>query len=355
MSSDFTTMNNPRFLYLAELHHPLPNWVVQEPIPDKASFEKKAAAAFADVHRRLLPISTKSAAFHSALNIFAHMDDFSEEVFGRVKEACAHFGIEDDVAPYVDLFADEIEKSASEDVFPEGRFAINTSIGGETFQLLPLNDREDVVSSSFDLAKMASDNRIHLLMLVPAAREIVKAAAEYKVTGLPDIIVRFGEERFPDSDVSKTLIAGRHLLCKDASIRATLAADYQEAVSDIAADPDGAMQKIAAIDYAAGIQPNYKVNAHTPTPFDIVFSGPLDTEVEKVATENVMVKDILVPLTAIQRIAPLDANFKLSKSAAESFAKIRECDDARDLSLTIEHWADNDQRTLLRLAVGAAA
>lgn len=127
MTQDFTTMTTPRFLYLAELNRPLPAWVANAPMPQKEDFVKKAATAFADVHRRLLPIATKSATFHSALNIFAHMDDYSDEVFERVKEACSHFGIEDDVAPYAELFANEIEKSASADVIPEGRFAIDTA------------------------------------------------------------------------------------------------------------------------------------------------------------------------------------------------------------------------------------
>tara|TARA_R110002110_G_scaffold8326_13_gene41929 strand:- start:2200 stop:3267 length:1068 start_codon:yes stop_codon:yes gene_type:complete len=354
MAEDFTTINNPRFLYLAELSHPFPDWVVSEPIPAKSAFEKKAAAAFADVHRRLLPISTKSAAFHSAINIFAHMDEFDDAVFERVKEACAFFGISGDVAPYAGIFADEVEKSASENEFPEGRFAIDTTLNEESFQLLPINDREDVISSAFDLAKMASDNRIHLLMMVPAAREIVKAAADYGADGLPELIVRFGGEKFSDLEEATRLIEGREQFCKDATIRETIAADYKEALTDVEENPDTAMEKIAAIDMAAGLQPNYRIASLVPTPFDIVFSGPLDSEAEKAAKSHVLVRNVLVPLEEVKRIEDMDAKFKLSKSASEAFSKIRECDDARDLSLTIEQWEEKDQRTLLRLAVDAA-
>lgn len=324
-------------------------------MPLQEEFTKKASAAFADVHNRLLPIASKEATFHSALNVFAHMEDFSDEVFERVKKACRHFDIEDDVAPYAELFANEIEKSASEDVIPEGRFAINTALGGENFQLLPLNDAQDVTSSAFDLAKMASDNRVHILLMVPAAREVVKAAADFGVTGLPELIVRYGMERFPDSEQARDLIAGREQFCKDASISQIVANDYQEALSLIDEDPNAAMEKIATIDHTAGITPNYSKSAHVPTPFDIVFSGFLDSEVEKAAQENVLIRDIPIPLAELQKISPIAADYKLSKSASESFAKVRDCEDARDISLTVENWLEDDQRTLLRLAVEAAA
>lgn len=355
MSEDFTSLNNPRFLYRAGLRHPFPDWVAAEPMPEKADFEKKAAAAFADPARRLLPICTPSAAFHSALNIFARPDDFDVSTLERVKEACAHFGIEQDLLPYAELFVDEFEKSAALDEPTAGRFAINDELDGERLQLLPLNDKEDVTSSAFDLAKMAAERRIHLLMLVPAAREVVKAAADHGVTQLPEIVTRFGTPRFPDAEKAAKLIEGREQFCKDASVRETVAADYREALEGLEDDPDDAMTKIAAIDFAAGIKPNYKISAPVPSPFDIVYGGALESEAEKAATENVLVRDVLVPLTEIRRIGEQDASFRLSKEAADHFLKLRDAGDARDLSLAVEHWDEQDQRTLLRLAVDSAA
>ena len=356
MAEDYTTLNNPKFLYLAEMHHPFPDWVASAPVPTGAEFEKKAASAFADVERRLLPISTKSATFHSAINVFAKLEDFSDEVFGRVKQACAFYDIEKDVEPYVGLFVDEVEKSASLVEIPEGRYAINTTAGGEDFKLLPLNDQQDVISSAFELAKMASDNRIHLLMLVPAAREVIKAATDHGVDiGLPSIVSRFGEVRVADSEVATKLIEGREEFCKDASIKEIVAKDYQDAISLIAEDPEEAMVKIATIDHAAGIVPNYRIDARVPTPFDIVFTGPLDSEVEKAARENVIVRGVLVPIDAARSIDLTEAEFKLSKEASASLSKLRDVTDARDLSLAIENWAKDDQKTFLRLAVSSVA
>jgi hypothetical protein len=356
MSEDFTSLNNPSFLYRAGLHHPFPDWVVNEAMPEKSDFVEKSAAAFADPARRLLPICTPSAAFHSAINILACPEEFDEAAFERVKSACAHYGIEQDLLPYAELFADDIEKSAALNEFPEGRFAIDTLLGGEAYQLLPLNDGDDVASSAFDLAKMAADRRIPLLLMVPAAREIVKAAADYDVkTTLPEIVVRYGTPRFADADEAAKLIEGREQFCKDAGIRGEVAKLYQGALEGLEEDPDGAMEKIASIDHLTGIEPKYKVSAGVPNPFDIVFSGALESEAEKAATENLLVRDVLVPLEAVKQIPPLDADFRLSKEAAEDFAKLRETRDARDLSLAVENWPEEDQRTLLRLAVDSAA
>lgn len=355
MSEDFTSMNNPRFLYQAGLHHPFPDWVAAESMPEKADFEKKAAAAFADPARRLLPICTPSAAFHSAINVFARFNDFGEAAFERVKEACDHFGIEQDILPYAELFAGEFEKAAAIDDFDGGRFAIDDELGGERFRILPLNDKDDVASSAFDLAKMAADRRVHILMLVPAAREIVKAAADHGVERLPEIVVRYGTVRFPDAEQAAKLIEGREQFCKDASLRETVADDYREALEGLEESPDDALAKIAAIDHAAGVETSYKLSAAVPNPFDIVFSGPLESEAEKAATENVLIRDVLVPLTEIRRIGELDASYRLSKEAADHFLKLRGEGDARDLSLAVEHWDEEDQRTLLRLAVANAA
>jgi hypothetical protein len=129
---------------------------------------------------------------------------------------------------------------------------------------------------------------------------------------------------------------------------------HAAAVDAIDEDPDAAMEKIAAIDSAVGIKTNYSKSARVPTPFDIVFSGFLDSEVEKAAKENVLIRNIPIPLGALQKIEFITADYKLSKSAAASFGKIRDCDDARDISLTVEGWLENDQRTLLRLAVESA-
>lgn len=348
-------MSNPTFLYRAALHSPFPSWVVEQPMPESGEFEKKSSAAFADPDRRLLPIASKSAAFHSAINAFADAESYSAETLTRVKEACAFYDIEGDILPYVELFANEHEKSAGLSDIPEGRYAIDTTLGGQDFKLLPLNDAYDVSDSAHALAKMAAEDRIPFLVMIDAAREVVKAATDHNVDELPEMIDRFGHDLLHDCDRAARLIEGRADLCKDASVREILDRDYREAIAGAEDDPDEAMRKIASIDAAAGLRTNLRVSSLVPTPYDIVFSGPPASAVTKAAKENVLIKDVLVPLAALGSVNERDAEFHLSKEASAQLARARDTDDARDLSLLIENWTDQDQRTLLRLAASSAS
>lgn len=355
MVADFTTANNPRFLHFAEVQRPFPDWVANAPLPSAAEFEKCAASAFADRGRRLLPILSKEATFHSALDLFAHVADYDQEVFDRVKNACEFHGISDDVAPYAEVFADSFEKSAAESIAPPGRFAIDTELNGQCFQLLPLDNAACVTDSAYELAKMAGERRIHFLTLVPAAVEVVKAAADFNVEDLPRLIVHLGSERLPDLEKAAELIEGREQLAKN-SDRATLRGLYQEAVKEAADGTISAtecMTKIAAIDDAAGLTYRFKESASFPHALDVVFTGPLLSEVEKQASCQVCVRDILIPLEEVKSISLVEADFKLSKSAGESLRKNIETNDAKDISLAVMSWEEKDQRTLLRILANA--
>jgi hypothetical protein len=352
MAQDYTTLNNPKFLYFAELHRPFPDWAANAPLPTAESFEKCAAAAFADPARRLLPVRDKVCTFHSAIDLFANVSNYSTDTFERVKAACAHFQIEEDVAPYASIFADSFEKQASDYAIPTGRFAIDQEINDTRYQLLPLNDAQDVRDSAHELAKMASESRIHFLSLVPAAQQIVKAAEELNVHDVPPLIDRMGLERCADLEKAARYIQGREKFAKQADTVAAKA-EYEEIITEAKAGtitPWLCMQKIAALDDALGIRCRYNEASPVMNPSEIVFSGPLVREVEKAARCNVAIKDVLVPLSVVRSINFDEASFKLSKTAGHTLKQLSHSDDAKDLSLAIMGWDDADQRTLLRMA-----
>jgi hypothetical protein len=351
MTSDYTTSNNPQALYFAEIHQPFPDWVAAHPIPTADKFEKCASAAFADIGRRLLPVRDKVSTFHSAIDLFANADAYSADVFERVKNACEFHGIADEVAPYAELFASKVEKSASADICTPGRFAINQEFNGVAYTLLPLNDAQDVKDSGHELAKMAADNRIHFLTLFPAAQEITKAAAEFGVVNLPSVVQRVGAARCANFEKAARLLEGRELLSKTADQDALRQA-YAAAVTEAAAtnDADGCVMKIAAIDDAAGIRYNYNASWRVLLPSEVVYTGPLVAEVEKAAAENVAVGDILIPLRELQKLDLIAADFKLSKEAATSLRNTINTTDAKDVSIALMGWCDTDRRTLLRMA-----
>lgn len=349
MPSDYTTDQNPRYLYVAELHHPFPDWVANAPIPVAEQFSKKASAAFADTQRRLLPIADKISTFHSAINLFADAQNFDAAVFERVKEACDFFGISDSVAPYAEIFADRFEKSACE--APAVPFAIDEEINGQQYRLLPLTDAHDVEDAGFQLAKMASEGRVHFIHFARASRKIVKAAADKNVDNLPTLILRVGAERVPDLQKAAGLLEVRASYAKIGEID-VVRQTYLEALNE--SDPELVVEKIAAIDTAVGITHRYQMGAHIPLPSDVVYSGPLISEIEKVAKEHATIGNVLVPLVELKKLDRRALVFGLSKEAGESLVRVLDdTDDATDVSLLVDSWVDQDRKTLLRIAATA--
>jgi hypothetical protein len=349
---DYTTLNNPKFLFFAELNHPFPDWVAAAPMPKTGDFEKMASTAFADQKRRLLPISSKEAAFHSALDYMARVGDYPEEAGDRIKEACEFYGITDDVAPYAEVFASRMEKEASDESPVVGRYAIDEIINGTHFRMLPLNDAVDVESSAAELAKMASERRIHFLQLLPAARAVVSAAEEYGVS-LPVSVLRVGAARMANLEKTAKLIDGRAGFAAPSTDRATLQAAYDEVVksaSEGKIDADECVKQIAALDHAGGVEYNLRKQSHVLLPSEIVFCGPLESELEKLARTHVSVGDVVIPLDEFKKINRTEAEYKLSKSSAESLLKVIDSDNAVDVSMAVMPWSDDDRRTLLRLA-----
>jgi hypothetical protein len=356
---DFTTMTNPRFLYLADQYRPFPDWVVEEPMPDASQFQKCASVAFADPAHRLLPIATKSAAFHSMLNCMAYLDHYGEDVFERVKSACARFGIEEDVAPYATLFCAEHEKAAAAETVPDGQFALDEEIGGVRVRLLPINDAQDVRDSASALLKMAAERRIHALQLPDAARNLVKAAEAFDVERLPALVRRFGEERLTDPARTASLLAGRERFkavpAEDARVAAAMYKQAAQELADGTIDPEECVIKIAAVDRQLDISYTYSGAGLSalPTPHEVVFCGPTMRDAEKAATENVLINDVLVPLGVINKIPKIEADYSLSKEASEQFRRLHGAGDARELGFAIAQWGVEDRNCLLRLALAA--
>ena len=203
---------------------------------------------------------------------------------------------------------------------------------------------------------MASDGRIHILQFVPAAREIVKAAVDHGDVNLPHAINRVGHRRFHDFEKSASMVKNRASLMRNTKSPEDIAAaqsNYDSLVKrafDGDVTPEDCWQGIAAIDETIELQPKFQKSARVPLAVEVVFNGALVSAAEKAASENVLINDVLVPLPEIKRINAMDAAFKLTKESADQFEKLASTDDARDLSLAVEEWPDNDRRTLLRMA-----
>ena len=355
-TTDYTHTNNPQSIHLAQMAVPFPEWVKGCPIPSAADFVKLASTAFADPEGRRLPLTSKEAAFYSAIDYFANADKYTEDTFEAIKSASEWFGISADIAPYAEAFAAVFEKKAADAEAPApevGRFAISTHLNGRDFRLLPLNDAYDIDKSAKDLLKMAGEGRIHYLMFVEASREIVKAASGS--VELPPLVQAVGEERFPDLEKAARMIESRRSVVADheGAFESYAGAVKAAAAGSITAEE--CMHKIAATDDALGVKYTYNSRARIPLPHDIVYGGPSAADVVKQASQLVMVQSVPVPLSVVQSIPAIDREFKLSKAASAELGTLLGADsNGIDLSLAVEKWAAEDRKELLRLALAAS-
>ena len=86
-------------------------------------------------------------------------------------------------------------------------------------------------------------------------------------------------------------------------------------------------------------------------PHDIVYCGDRLDDLEKAASENILIDGIAVPKSALAAINPASLEFGLSKSAAASFDLT---DPAIHMGDVISGWSGNDKKTLLHLALEAS-
>ena len=361
MAKDYTTDHNPTYLYLADLHCPFPAWISESPVPENGTFEKKASTAFADPKNRLLPITDRLSTFYSALNVMAKSEEFSDAAMDRVKSACVTYGIEADVLPYAGLFLDRLEKEANAGKNTSCKFAIDTELNGSRIQLLPINDAMDVVSSASDLLKMAGERRIHYLQLLPACKEIYKAAADLGIQDrLPRLISEISTERMADFEKAAKLIKNRENSAKNNKdgVKELGKREYEDVITKGASgdySPEECIEKIAAVDEFLQIPYRYRTALGVPLPHEIIANDAAWSDIEKTAADHLLVDDVVIPLQAVQKVSDTAADFRLSKQAAAEFKIYRDETDARELSLKVSEWNSLDKGTLLKCILDADA
>jgi hypothetical protein len=176
----------------------------------------------------------------------------------------------------------------------------------------------------------------------------VKAAEDKNVSNLPETVRRVGVERVHNFTKAASILGNRAEAAKIGDPE-VIHQSYMEALQET--DPHAAVEKIAAIDTAVGISHRYHAGASLPLPTDIVFNGPLVSEVEKVAKAHAAIGNVLVPLVELKKVDRRALAFSLSKEAGEAIVRVLDdTDDATDVSLLVDSWIDTDRRTLLRLA-----
>lgn len=293
MTMDFTTDQNPTALYEVGIKagDKLPEYVKEASVLQAEDVAPLANIAFADSFNRLFPIHTKAATYMSAVYL-AGNGDTKSHTFKNVQKAAEFYGITEDVDAAIDLLP-QTEKSASA---KQEKYALHFNLEEEnSWEAYPINNEVEVSKAAMDVLRDWHDDHIPADWFFRAAQNVVKQAHALNIdhNTLPAAIWSVGEERLVD--FNNALEAAKYR-AREAGEK-----DYAEAVKEAA---EGKITVDEMLDKWMFLDVLNSVNHKTAgTPHEILFSGPLASEVEKLAAERVFIQDVLVPTEAVKKLA----------------------------------------------------
>lgn len=349
MAKDFVRDANPKALYLAGLHIDLPDYLKDYEMPSDKEMQKLASAAFADQRLKLHPIHTKEAAVLSG--IYLQGSGLGESAqMQHVKQAAEIFGVSEDLNKILTQMSSVLEKSASASA-PEKEYAMLVEKEDESITALyPISNEVQVCKSAQDLYNDFVHGKFPSDWAHSAAVAIVKKASELQIdrNDIPERIWVLGTERLPDFDVAIKMAKCRDYDGADSDSSEL----YQEIAKAAAADPenlDSYLKLWADLDMTQGI--GYK---ETFTPQEAFYSGPALLELEKAASNVVIVRDVMVPKDQFTKLSSADikANFREEiADVVDSAVKIA----AEDPALATQYVGALDtenQEILIELLLG---
>lgn len=298
MAKDFVRDANPKPLYLAGLNVELPDYLQNYNMPTEEDMQKLASAAFADKKLKLHPIHTKEAAVLSGIYLHGVGLGDSQQM-QYVKQAAAIFGVSEDLHKILDAMSAAIEKKAATVATEEEYAMLVEREDNSITALYPINNEVQVCKAAQDLYNDFVGGKFPADWAHTAAVNIVKKATELGIArnDMPERMWVLGTERLPDFDVAIKMAK-----CRDYDGVGSEATElYQEIVKAAAEDQDNLdnyLKLWADLDMANGV--SYK---ETFTPQEAFFSGPALRDLEKAASEVVIVKSVMVPLADFVKLS----------------------------------------------------
>jgi hypothetical protein len=360
---DFVSDNNPTAIYHAARELGAPAYVKEANIIQPQDLAALAGVAFADPEERAFPIHTKAATWLSY--VWAKGHECCSKITDSIKAAGEVHGITEDLQNIDTLFT--AAKQASE---PEtARFALHVDFGGHAGMakraFYPIHDIGSVLGSSELMMKDAAENRLPVDYFYLAARELVKAAREF---GLHDYeihpkVLLAGEERIPDFETARWE-AGRR---KKAGLSDEQVGVYQELVAGAEleykasadADRHQCMNKWASL-WADLDAVNAVPHGDMLDPFQAFFSGTRVEDLDKQASQHVVIQDVLVPRMEFYTLTDNRIKAAFSKEAAELIFGVKAMlhglsshtlEGAKEASERLAGLSEEDQKELLRTLV----
>jgi hypothetical protein len=354
---DFIKDQNPTALFEVGIKSGdrLPDYVKQATMLQEEDVANLSDIAFADTYNRLHPIHTKAATYMSAVYLAGKgMQDTVE--FEITKQAAEFFGIVQDIDEAIALLP-TVEKSASSDLTLE-KYALTFQIDEQdTWKAYPLNTEVEVTKAATDSVKDWVDDHIPTDWLFAAACNIVKRANELGIerNSIPEKIWSLGEERMVDFAIAEESINTR----KQAGVADT--AEYLQAVKEAA---EGKISVAYAIDQWMTLDTvNGIDHKRIISPQEAFFSGFKSATVEKMAHQNVFIKDVLVPVSEMLKLSANKGQLikmAFRKEAAEHIISLLDTlqdsneKTASEVSCSISKLGDVQQKELLSLLLQVA-
>ena len=351
MQKDFVRDANPKPLYKAGNLGCIPSYVTDYAIPSVESLDGLTKAAFADPDNFLHPIHEKAATILSGVYLNETGKKDSAEM-KRVKSAASVFGVLGDLEKILSELDSETEKSASAVVTPSTSNAYALTVEFEDnkkSQCYPIANDVQIRKSASVLQDDLLTGRIPSDWAYAAAVNLVKSAQEHNLSNdeLPRRIRLLGIERLVDIEHAK----------EAASLRQYDGVDedgvklYEEVVKMASEDPstiEDCIKLWADLDISHGIK-----YAKTFTPEEAFYAGERLDSLQKMASETVIIKDVLVPVAEFTKLSQelITANFRKEAAATIFSAVTLAAANPADATTKLASLDDENQSEVLRLLI----
>lgn len=350
MQNDFVRDANPKPLYKAGNLKSIPDYIQDYALPMPEYLDGLASAAFADPTNRLHPIHEKAATILSGIYLHGTGKGSSKEM-DNVKAAASVFGVEEDLDKVIAEFGETFNKQASESA-PNIKYAMIVELeGGKQSNFYPISSEVQVRDSAVSLHNSLMNGTIPSDWAHHAAVKIVKSAKTLGINSndIPARITQLGTERLVDIDHAKMAAdLRRYDGVEEDGVH--VYADIVKMAEEDPASVEECIKLWADLDMTHGIK-----YAKTFTPEEAFYAGELVDNIEKMASEVVLIKEIMVPSATFSRLSPELINSYFRKEAAQTIQEAVKLasENPADATCKLEGLDEENQTELLKLLIQA--
>ena len=355
---DFITDNNPKPLYAAlTALGDFPDYVSKQAVFTEEDTAALADSAFVDPVRRELPIHCKAAAFLSAATYFNEKTSRPSNAESILLQAAEHYGIEADFEKLAATGLRNIPDTAE----PEPIYAIlvdSVKVAGvssdKPIGVYRIDTIHHMLKSAFQMEEDARLGYLPLKQFREGAMRCVKLARAGGVyEELPPEVRRVGEDRLPDFELAESVaILRKYAGCDEDTVAIykdivkAASSDYKESGYD-----PGALERWIDAWVELDNRQGVKYSRMLIDPYRAFFSGIPTDEVDKMAATNVVLRDVMIPVTDFSAVPESAIKFSFAEGTAAEILQIQKtaAADTAEASVRLSGLDEKVQKRLLRI------